>query len=42
MTISETVDLVIDGGTIVTPDAEYRASIAIKDGLIHAIGVAEA
>jgi dihydroorotase len=42
MTISEIVDLVIDGGTIVTPDAEYRASIAIKDGLIHAIGAAEA
>ena len=42
MTSSETVDLVIDGGTIVTPDAEYRASIAIKDGLIHAIGAAEA
>jgi dihydroorotase len=33
---------VIDGGTIVTPDAEYRASIAIKDGLIHAIGSTEA
>jgi dihydroorotase len=42
MTSSETVDLVIDGGTIVTPDAEYRASIAIKDGLIHAIGAPEA
>ncbi len=42
MTMSETVDLVIDGGTIVSPDAEYRASIAIKNGLIHAIGAPEA
>jgi dihydroorotase len=42
MTMSETVDLVINGGTIVSSDAEYRASIAIKDGLIHAIGAAEA
>jgi dihydroorotase len=42
MTMSETVDLVINGGTIVSSDAEYRASIAIKDGLIHAIGAPEA
>ena len=42
MTTSEPVDLVINGGTIVSPDAEYRASIAIKDGLIHAIGAPEA
>src|SRR5882757_6382886 len=42
MTMSETVDLVINGGTIVSPDAEYRASIAIKNGLIHAIGAPEA
>jgi dihydroorotase len=42
MTSSETVDLVINGGTIVTPDTEYRASIAIKDGLIYAIGAPEA
>jgi dihydroorotase len=42
MTTSETVDLVINGGTIVSPDAEYRASIAIKHGLIHAIGAPEA
>jgi dihydroorotase len=41
MTTSGTVDLVINGGTIVSPDAEYRASIAIKDGLIHAIGAPE-
>jgi dihydroorotase len=37
-----TVDLVINNGTIVSPDAEYRASIAVKDGLIHAIGALEA
>lgn len=42
MTSSDTVDLVINGGTIVSPDADYRASIAIKDGLIHAIGAPEA
>jgi len=42
MTSTEKVDLVINGGTIVSPYAEYRASIAIKDGLIHAIGVLEA
>ena len=39
---SGAVDLVINGGTIVSPDSEYRASIAIKDGLIHAIGAPEA
>jgi dihydroorotase len=42
MTNSETVDLVVNGGTIVSPDASYRASIAIKGGRIHAIGAAEA
>jgi dihydroorotase len=42
MTSTEKVDLVINGGTIVSPDAEYRASIAIKDGLIHAIGAPSA
>jgi dihydroorotase len=42
MTTSDIVDLVINGGTIVSPDQEYRASIAIKDGLIHAIGAPEA
>jgi dihydroorotase len=42
MTMSETVDLVINGGSIVSPDAEYRASIAIKHGVIHAIGAPEA
>src|ERR1700722_11746809 len=42
MTSPETVDLVINGGILVSPDAEYRASIAVKDGKIHAIGAAEA
>ncbi|SEH85324.1 allantoinase AllB [Tardiphaga sp. OK245] len=40
--MSDKVDLVINGGTIVSPDASYRASIAIKDGVIHAIGAPEA
>jgi dihydroorotase len=42
MAHSDMVDLVINGGIIVSPDAEYRASIAIKDGVIHAIGAPEA
>src|SRR6202161_1790163 len=42
MTSPETVDLVINGGILVSPDAEVRASIAIKDGKIHAIGAPEA
>jgi dihydroorotase len=42
MANSDMVDLVINGGTIVSPDSEYRASIAIKDGVIHAIGAPEA
>jgi dihydroorotase len=41
MTNAETVDLVINGGILVSPDAEYRASIAIKDGRIQAIGAPE-
>jgi dihydroorotase len=40
--MTETVDLVIHGGTVVSPDASYAASIAIKDGVIFAIGAAEA
>jgi len=40
--MSEMVDLVISGGTVVSPDASYAASIAIKNGLIHAIGAPEA
>ncbi|CAN5266773.1 dihydroorotase [soil metagenome] len=35
-------DLVINGGTIVSPDAQYQASIAIKDGVILAIGAPDA
>jgi dihydroorotase len=42
MTTSVTADLVINGGTLVSPDAQYRASIAVKDGVILAIGAAEA
>mgnify|MGYP000150349615 CR=1 FL=1 len=33
-----TADLVIHGGTIVTPDAEIAADLAVKDGVIIAIG----
>ena len=42
MTSETTADLVIHGATIVSPDAEYQASIAIKDGTILAIGAADA
>ena len=43
MTTSEVIaDLVIHGGTIVSPDAEYEASVAIKDGMILAIGERQA
>ncbi len=35
-------DLVIDNGTVVTPDSSLRASVAIKDGQIASIGAAEA
>jgi dihydroorotase len=42
MTNPEKADLVINGGIVVSPDAEYHASIAIKDGSIHAIGASEA
>jgi dihydroorotase len=42
MTTPEKVDVVINGGIVVSSDAEYRASIAIKDGLVHAIGAPEA
>jgi len=38
---TEIVDLVINGATIVSPDAEIRASLAILNGKIHAIGTAE-
>ena len=42
MTASEKADLVINGGILVSPDAEIRASIAVKDGRIYAIGAPEA
>ena len=42
MTNPDKVDLVIIGGILVSPDAEVRASIAIKDRKIHAIGAPEA
>jgi dihydroorotase len=35
-------DLVIKGGTLVTPDATIRACLAVKDGRILAIGTEEA
>lgn len=41
-TMSGRADLVINGGTIVSPDAQYKASIAIRDGVILAIGAANA
>ena len=31
--MTEQADLVINGGTIVSPDATYAASIAVKDGV---------
>jgi len=43
MTTSDTTaDLVIRGGIIVSPDTEYKASIAIKNGIILAIGEQDA
>ena len=35
------VDLVIRGGHVVTPDAVFAASVAIKDGVIVAVGTDE-
>lgn len=40
--MSGTVDLVINGGTVVSSDVSYPASVAIQNGLIHAIGAPEA
>ncbi|MBO9197005.1 allantoinase AllB [Rhizobium sp. 16-449-1b] len=42
MTTEIIADLVVHGGTIVTPDTQYLASIAIKDGKILAIGEKDA
>src|SRR5712692_3522386 len=36
--MSDPVDLVIRGGTVVSPDAVFAASIAVQDGVIAAIG----
>src|SRR6202048_3036276 len=35
-------DLVIRGGTVVAPDAQFAASVAIKDGKVLAVGAHEA
>jgi dihydroorotase len=40
--MSITADLVIRGGTVVSPDATFAASVAIKDGLVLAVGADEA
>jgi dihydroorotase len=37
-----TADLVIHNGTMVTPDAAFPASVAVKDGRILAVGAADA
>jgi dihydroorotase len=39
--MSEQVDLVIRGGQVVTPDAVFKASVAVKDGVIAALGAAD-
>ncbi len=36
--MTDTADLVIHNGIVVSPDAEFAASIAIKDGKIFAVG----
>jgi dihydroorotase len=40
--MSLTADLVIHNGTVVTPDAAFPASVAVKGGRILAVGAAEA
>jgi dihydroorotase len=35
------VDLVIRGGHVVTPDAVFNASVAVKDGVVAAVGADE-
>jgi dihydroorotase len=37
-----TADLVIHGGTVVSPDSAVTASVAVKDGKVLAVGAAEA
>ncbi|HEV3396487.1 MAG TPA: amidohydrolase family protein, partial [Xanthobacteraceae bacterium] len=36
--MTERVDLVIRGGQVVTPDAVFKASVAVKDGVVAAVG----
>jgi dihydroorotase len=36
--MTTTADLVIRGGTVVTPDAAFAASVATKDGVVLAVG----
>ncbi len=40
--MSVTADLVITNGTVVSPDAALAASVAVKDGVVLAVGAAEA
>ncbi len=40
--MSATADLVIRGGIVVSADGAYRADVAIKDGVIAAVGAPEA
>jgi dihydroorotase len=40
--MSALADLVIRGGTVVSPDGAFRADVAIKDGAIAAVGAPEA
>ena len=40
--MSTTADLVIRGGKVVSPDSVIEASVAIKDGVIIAVGAEEA
>src|SRR6201996_4267394 len=42
MTNPEKVDLVINGGIVVSPDTALKASVAIKNGKVLAVGDAEA
>ena len=40
--MSNSADLIINNGLVVTPDSVFPASIAIKDGKIIAVGSADA
>jgi dihydroorotase len=39
--MTDSVDLVIRGGQVVTPDAVFKASVAVKDGVVAAVGADE-